>query len=209
MPITVVAAMSPSAPYRQPDHAASAIQEFLEWLSKNYINGTNGPSVTPNRLFMPLPDLQCYPKAENRINRLLGALLVESLHQSPIDTLGNYYIRVFTILTLIGKGRYIEHFVQHRNLGDSQLPFLEKPTHFPIEPNFPNFWDLFHEQQFTLCPHSFGANENLLKLEDPCVLPIISKELLASGGSAFIYKIKLHPYYDKLSPAEDASRVIS
>ena len=200
--------MPPSAPYPQPDHAASVIQEFLEWLPKNYINGTNGPSATLNRPFMPLPDLQTYLRAENRITKLLGALQVESLHQGLIETLGNHYIRVFTILTLIGKGRYIGHFVSHRNLRDSQLPFLEKPAHFPIEPNFPNFWESFYEQQFTLCPHSFGANENLLKLEDPCILPIISKKVLAHGGSAFIYKIKLHPFYDKLSSVGDASRVI-
>ena len=200
--------MPPSAPYPQPDHAALVIQEFLEWLPKKYIKGTNRLSVTPDHPFMPLPDLQTYLKAENRITKLLAALQVESPHRSLIETLGNHYIRVFTILTLIGKGRYIEYFVQHRNLRDSQLPFLEKPAHFPIDPLFPTFWESFYDQQFTLCPHSFSANETLLKLEDSCILPIISKKVLAQGSSAFLYKIELHPYYDKLSPARDVSRVI-
>lgn len=158
---------------------------------------------------MPLPDLQTYLKAEKRITKLLAALQVESLHQSLIETLANHYIRVFTILTLIGKGRYIDYFVQYSSLRDSKLPFLKKPLYFPIDPIFPTFWESFYEQQFTLCPHSFGENENDLKLEDPCILPIISKEVLAQGGSAFIYKIKLHHYYDELSPGVDISRVNS
>ena len=201
--------MPPSARDFQPDHAAPVIQEFLEWLPKNYIKGTNGPSATLNRPFMPLPDLQAYLEAEKRISKLLKALHVENLHENLIETLGSHYIRVFTILTLIGKGKYIEVFVQHRNLRDSQLPFLEKPAHFPIDPNCTTFWDSFFQEQFTFCPHYFCPNENHLKLEDPCILPIISKTVLGHGGSAFIYKIKLHHYYDKLSPGGDAFRVIS
>lgn len=201
--------MPPSAPYPQPDHAAPVFQEFYAWLKKAYIKGTNGLSGTPNRYFLPLPDLRAYLKAENRITNLLAALQVENPHnRSLTETLGNHYIKVFTILILIGKGRYIEYFVQHHDLRDSKLPFLVKPADFPIEPNYPKFWESFYEQQFILCPHVFEAHANHLKLEDPRILPIISKTVLAQGGSAFVYKIKLHPYYDKLSPAVDASRVI-
>ncbi len=158
---------------------------------------------------MPLPDLQVYLKAENRTNKLLRALSVEGVDQGLIE---KHYLRVLTILTAIGKGEYIVTFIQHQNLRDSRLPFLEKPTHFPIDPIDPSdskFWDSFFKKQFTFCPHSFGDNENSLKLEDHCILPIISKKELGHGGSAAIYKIKLHPHYDQLIPIGNASRVIS
>lgn len=197
--------MSPSAP--QPDHAAPVIQELLEWVPKHCINGTNGPSTTPNRPFMPLPDLESYLKAECRTNKLLRALYYEREHNVIVDVMEKWYIRVFTILTLIGKGRYIEHFVQHHNLRDTQLPFLEKPSHFPTDPNDPRFWESFYEKQFAFCAHIFRYNENYTKLEDLCILPIISKEVLGQGGSAAIYKIKLHPSYDQLNPALEFSKV--
>lgn len=198
-----------SQPGPQPDHAAPVIQELLEWVPKNSINGTNGPLATPNHLFMPLPDLEAYLKAQSRTSKLLHALYFERDHHVVVDILEKWYIRVFTILTLIGKGRYIEHFVQHHNLRDPQLPFLEKPAHFPIDPSDPTFWNSFYEEQFAFCPHYFRFNENYTTLEDLCILPIISKEKLGQGGSAAIYKIKLHSYYDQLHPDPEISSVSS
>ena len=197
--------MSPIAP--QPDHAASVIQELLEWVPKHCIVGTNGPSATPNRTFMPLPDLEAYLKAESRTNKLLRALYIEREYQVIIEVLEKWYFRVFTILIIIGKGRYIEHFVQHHNLRDTHLPFLEKPAHFPIDPNDPTFWNSFYERQFAFCAHEFRYNESYTKLENRCILPIISKEVLGQGGSAAIYKIKLHAYYDQLKPPAKHSMV--
>jgi serine/threonine protein kinase len=198
--------MSSSAPCFQPDYTAPVIQELLAWLPKHSVCGTNGSSKTPDQPFMPLPDLQSYLKAENRTNKLLRALSVEGVDQGLIE---KHYLRVLTILTDIGKGEYIVTFIQHQNLRDSRLPFLEKPTHFPIDPSDPKFWDSFFKKQFTFCPHSFGDNENSLKLEDHCILPIISKEVLGHGGSAAIHKIKLHPHYDQLIPVGNAFRVIT
>lgn len=199
-------AMSPSTP--QPDYASPIIQELFEWVQNHCINGTNGPSATPNRPFMPLDELQAYLKAEDRATKLLHALYPER-DDLPllVEALEHWYIRVFIILTLIGKGRYIETFAQHTNLQDPHLPFLEKPAHFPIDPTDDKFWEKFYEKQFAFCAHVFRYNDNRLKLEDLCILPIISKEVLGQGGSAAIYKIKLHPYYDQLNPAPRTSSV--
>lgn len=198
--------MSPSAP--QPDHNADpVIQEFHEWVPKHCKLGTNGPSPAPNSSFMPLPDLQAYLKAEKRTTRLLRALYSDCEHRHIIELLEEWYIRVFAILILIGKGRYIEHFVRHESLRDPQLPFLVKPSHFPVDPNYPSFWDLFYEKQFAFCPRYFRYYENNQQLEDRRILPIISKEVLDEGGSAAIYKIKLHPHYDQLNPVGEPSRV--
>ena len=190
----------------QPHNAAPVIQELLKWVPKHCINGTNGLSATPNRPFIPLPDLEAYLKAENRTGKLLRSLSIER-HHVIVDILEKWYIRVFTILILIGKGRYIEYSVQHHNLRDIHLPFLEKPAHFPTDPNDPTFWDSFYEKQFAFCAHCFRYNENYIKLEGLCILPIVSKEVLGQGGSAAIHKIKLHPYYDQLNLPVEVSNV--
>jgi hypothetical protein len=191
--------MSRSPP--QPDHTDRTIQEFLEWVPKNCINGTNGPSATLNSPFMPRPDLEAYLKAERRTEKLLRALFSGREHRVMSEALQLSYIRVFTILILIGKGTFIEHVVQHPNLRDNQLPFLEKPPHFPTDPNDSEFWNSFYKTQFAFCAHVLRYKENDTKLEDGVILPIVSKEVLAMGGSAAIYKIELHPYYDRLSSA--------
>lgn len=204
--------MPPSALYLQPDHADPVIQEFYEWLQNNSIKGTNGPGEALNCPFMPFDALQAYLTAENRITKLLVALHVE-VYPGLVENVLNHYIRAFTILTRIGKGSYIKVFILYKHLRDHRLPFLEEPAHFPTDPDFPTFWNSFFDVQFAFCPHSFGAEENNLKLEARCILPIVSKEVLAHGGSAFIYKVKLYPYYDKLIPAKDpsteSSKVIS
>ena len=193
--------MSPSVP--QPDHAAIEIQELFEWVTKHRINGTIEPSTIPDRPFIPFSDLETYLKAQAKTKKLLQALNLERLHDVNLEMLEENYLRVFMILILIGKGRYIECFTQRGNLRDSQLPFLEKPTHFPIDPEDPKFWESFYVTQFELCAHHFHRNENYNKIEDPCILPIISKDFIGSGGSADIYKVTLHPYYDKLGKAAD------
>ena len=97
-------------------------------------------------------------------------------------------------------------FTQHPVLQDQPLPFLEKPASFPDDPNDPQFWDKFYNQQFTFYAHNFRLNANF-KLPESYILPIVSKELLGSGGSAAIYKIQLHPFYDGLSAATSTSNV--
>lgn len=193
--------MSPSA-----HHSALVIQELIEWFPKHCVNGTNGPSATPNRPFMPLPVLEDYLKAESRTSNLLRALYSEREPHIDVEDLERRYIRVFTILTLIGKGSYIETFLRYPNLLDTQLPFLDKPAHFPTDLSDPKFWESFHEMQFAFCAHHFHYNKgHAVTLEELCILPIISKELLAQGGSAAVYKIKLHSSYDQLNPAFEVS----
>ena len=193
--------MSRLAP--QPDYAAPVVQEFIEWVRDHCIDGTNGPSAMPNRPFMPFPSLQAYLKAHNRMSKLLRAMYSERDYHHAVTHLENWYTIVFSILILIGKGNYIMEFSQHTNLRDHHLPFLGKPLHFPTDPDDPTFWSKFCEEQFAFCAHTLEYNDIHTKLEDSCILPIVSKEELARGGSAAIYKILLHPYYDKLNSAAD------
>ena len=196
--------MSPSAD--QSAYAAPVIQELLDWVPRHSIPGTRGPSAKPNCPFMPHQDLEKYLKSDRRTSRLLRAIYFGREHSVVVETLEKRCIRAFTILILIGKGEYIEHFIQHPSLQDHPLAFLEKPAHFPIDPSDPHFWDKYYEKQFTFYPHNFRLNDNYI-LDDSYVLPIVSKDLLGSGGSAAIYKIVLHPFYDELGAVPGTSDV--
>ena len=196
--------MSPLAD--QSAYAAPQIQELLEWVPRHSKPDNDPPSTIPNYLFMPLPDLKNYLKTDRRTSRLLRAIYSGREHSVAVETVENWYIRAFTILILIGKGEYIEHFTQHPNLRDGPLPFLEQPAHFPIDPIDPHFWSKFYQKQFAFYAHIFRPKDNLI-LENAIVLPIVSKDILGSGGSAVIYKIELHPFYDELGTAAGSSDV--
>ena len=155
---------------------------------------------------MPLPDLEIYLKSDRRTSRLLRALYSGREYSVVVETVEKWYIRAFTILILIGKGEYIEHFTRHSNLRDGPPPFLEKPTHFPVDPSDPHFWAKFYKEQFKFYAHNFRRNDNLI-VDDAYVLPIVVKELLGTGGSAAIYRIELHPFYDELGIAAGKSDV--
>ena len=196
--------MSPSAGHSA--YAESVIQGLVQWVPRHSKLGTCGASAQPDSPFVPFPDLKNYLKSDNRTSRLLRAIYSRREHTVDVENLENWYLRAFTILILIGKGEYIKLFTQHPGLQDQPLPFLVKPASFPIDPNDPHFWDKFYDQQFTFCAHTFRLNDNF-KLHESSILPIVSKELLGSGGSAAIYKIQLHPFYDGLGAAASTSNV--
>jgi hypothetical protein len=68
---------------------------------------------------------------------------------------------------------------------------------------------LSHSQKskWHFCPYTFRQININAQLEKECILPIIHKQQLGNGGSAVIYKIKLHPAYDYLTAATDIRRV--
>jgi hypothetical protein len=183
------------------------ISEFMRWVESQSVIGTLGPVSAVNCPFMPLPRLETYLKEGSRTRRLLGALFPHrELPVGPEDIWRNC-IKVFSILLLIGKGSFIQHFVQHDQLWDAKLPFLSRPRHFPPSTGKDNFFESFSKKQWHFCPYVFRYNEINAQLEKECILPIIHKQQLGDGGSALTYKIKLHPAYDYLTASTDIRRV--
>jgi hypothetical protein len=188
-----------------------AIQDFISWVEKNRANGRLGSSDTVC-LFMPLQLLESHLKAPRRLRQILSALFPgnRSLPIQPDDILHLDIVRIFAILILIDKGRYIKTIAHHPNIKDKFLPFLEEPRHFPrLADGDTSIWSAFYKKQFQFCPHLFTHVVTDTELEDDTILPIITKEPLPSGGSATICKIKLHAEYDHLPSKDQQTQVFT
>jgi len=58
------------------------------------------------------------------------------------------------------------------------------------------------------CAPTFSGRKHCIwALNDGCILPIVEKEELGRGGSSVTYKIRLHPYYDRLIEKSDQKKV--
>jgi hypothetical protein len=183
------------------------ISEFIRWVKDKSVTGTLGPVPAVNHPFMPLPRLETYLKDGKRTRVLLQALFPNGDLPVEPEEVWRHCIKVFSILLLIGKGHFIQHFVQHEQLWDSKLPLLPTPSHFPLATGNNQFFEAFFKQQWHFCPFTFHHNEINTHLEKECILPIVHKEQLGDGGSALTYKIKLHPAYDDLTGPTDIRRV--
>ncbi|KAI3335414.1 hypothetical protein F4824DRAFT_156344 [Ustulina deusta] len=87
------------------------------------------------------------------------------------------YLRLFSILTYIGKPAEFPRFFSH-GIDDSQLP-LERDDLGRYE--MEGLFDLFEEYQWLFCPLEFDKSRlDLLKLHPKTILPIISQEMLPS-----------------------------
>jgi hypothetical protein len=69
---------------------------------------------------------------------------------------------------------------------------------FPTSTNDPRFFQRFCEEQWRFSAPVFLYNDTNLHFEANRILPIISKDKLAGGGSAVLHQIKLHKAYNKL-----------
>jgi hypothetical protein len=190
----------------QPDWETD-VSEFMRWVETQSVLGTLGPVPAVNHPFMPFPRLETYLKEENRTRRLLEALFPNRDLPVEPEEIWRNCIRVFSILLLIGKGSFIQHFVQHNQLWDGKLPFSSRPRDFPLTTGDDRFFELFFQKQWQFCPYTFRHNEIHAHLDKECILPIVHKRRLGDGGSALTYQIKLHPHYDDLTAPTDIRRV--
>jgi hypothetical protein len=181
----------PCQPAYEPD-----ISAFIKWVEDYSVTGTLGPVPAVNHPFMPLPRLETYLKEGSRTETLLRASFPNRDPPIEAQEVWRNCTKVFSILLFIGKGGFIQYFVQNEQLWDAKLPFIS-PADFPHTPNDDRFFDSFFKQQWRFCPHTFCPDD--VRLRKECILPIVHKEQLQGGGSAITYKIKLHPAYDDLT----------
>lgn len=193
----------------QPDNNPN-LQDFLHWINEARCMGSgdagDDAGLQLNRPFIPYREVQAYFKEPQRVRKLLEALYPDIEHNVDPNAIWKYYSNVFSILLLIGKGHYINHFVQYDSLCDHHLPFGNKPTSFPIASTDPHFFTSFCNQQWEFCPPAFQYHMDK-RFEPNEALPIIKKQKLAGGGSATIYKITLHPDYNQMSPNVNSEQV--
>jgi hypothetical protein len=189
----------------QPDHKPP-LQKFHSWAKDAFTMGCNS-SLELDRPFIPTPKLQTHFQDLRHIQQLLEALFPDSELPVHPEEIQRKYSKVFAILLLIGRGKYIICFVQHDRLCDQYLPFRSRPTRFPTTSEHPDWFDSFCNRQWAFCTHFFLENMEK-RFEPEEILPIIKIETLAEGTSAKTYKITLHESYNGLRSRDARSLVI-
>jgi hypothetical protein len=194
---------------RQPDWHPR-VQRFLQWIERHVVQGYSGPRLDQAHDFVPLSALEEFFEDTARFTLMLGALFPDSddVNISTTTILERGYIRVFAILLSIGRGEYIESFVHHKSLTDERLPFESRPPSWPPASQGNDFWKEFEEAQWKYCPHTFTRNDIDIHLDYRTILPIVERtEIVRRGGSSKIFKIKIHPEYDKLEGLLELEKV--
>jgi hypothetical protein len=182
----------------QQDDRQHPIHNFLKWLSENEILAVDDSFPGTGCSFVSLGAVksQLEKNGRERLNAILDILFEDGGGPDPTELLCNY-VAVFCILLQIGKGHYIEHFVDHEIHDQREFDPEHIPPKFPSSQGDDDFYKRFCEAQWRFCVPDF--KENMKKVfHDRRNLPIIEKRLVASGGSARISIIKLHSSYDKL-----------
>jgi hypothetical protein len=182
------------------------IARFLEFVNDKHceleiVEPEDSEASTPEttRPFMPLDRVQHYFKDQHftELRAVLEALFPrEAINPTSIFP---RYTAVFCTLLCIGRGKWIKYFKHHEALRDTNLPFDPEhlPAHAPPAAGDPSFWHDFCGAQWKFCAR---VMEDLSDkhIESERILPIISKKRLAGGGSANIWLVEIHPYYNKL-----------
>lgn len=179
------------------------LQEALRFLQQSTVYAIVDPSSEERRAFVPLDVISRYFEENHkaRLDDVLAAVYDGSDDSPDAGDIFPSHIRVFCILLEIGMGRYIHNFTAYQ-LNDRRLPYdpQAKPTAFPQAPERPDFFEAFCQKQWRFCAAEFSPPMSNLRFEEERILPIIEKQLIAGGGSATLYLIKLHGSYNELDP---------
>ncbi|KAF2230731.1 kinase-like protein [Viridothelium virens] len=185
----------------QPD-SSICIQEFHIWMRSNQSIGIRGRADVPDgdAQFVPAQALEQF-FTPDRLKKILKALFEAhppKSHVSP-NTIRSSYLKALAILLEIGEGRYIECFVHYPALRDQNLPFLNRPTNFPVTTGSgSDMFSRFAERQWSYCAPIIKYDIDTRWKSDH-ILPILCKEKKGEGASAVTYRIKLHATHDELA----------
>ena len=180
--------------------ADPVIQDFHAWYRRA---GQKGKSYNISQLvdctFIPEGSVRAYLGEENRVQRLIEAIFPDpdSAKLPEAETIRKSHLNLFCILLCIGKGHFINHFVENR-LYDSTLPYTVRPTNFPYDSNDSKFWESFFKRQWEFSARKFTYNTNEHLDAEQWILPFTQVEKIGEGGSAMTYKVELHEQYDDL-----------
>ena len=178
------------------------VQAFQAFLRENVSYAFVHPSSTSaRREFLSIKAIREYfeQNGSTRLRKLLlGVWYPDEPHVDPNDIMQNY-IAVFCILVELGRGTLVEHFF-FWDLSDMKLPFdpvQSPPAHFPIVSDNPRFFSAFCDMQWKYCVPEFKDPMMNIHFDAQRILPIVSKELIAGGGSGIMHNVGLDPPYNQ------------
>lgn len=157
--------------------------------------------------FVPAGEVEEYLRRPGKLRDILSALFKDGGDDIDARQLVNHYSIVFAILVSIDCGAYIGNFLTHDSLRDTRLPFVERPRRFPEQGVSDVFFQRFKDEQARFCAPKFDEGHH--KFEQDERLPFLEKKFVGAGGSAKVYKVKLHAMHDYLSGPESPVSFIS
>lgn len=186
------------APYH--DHK-EAFQDYWRWLEDarvKVLEVESGGSKTDSGYFVPASAIKEY-FTEQRVARILQAIFGGTEQPNARD-ISKYCPTGLCILICIGHERHITSFASHSDLWDKRLPFPgQAPAYFPHSQADPDFFKKFYDAQWPFCPEklkTYGSGK--FRLQPEHVLPLREKRWLASGVTADLHHVVVHPEYDCL-----------
>ena len=184
------------------------IARFREWVEANTVEGIRANAWDKKVPFVPESALQEYFEGADVVRRYIYQVYVDApdIPVEPGDILGGY-TRIFAILLITGRGKFIEEFIRHDSLSDQKLPFAVRPANFPVADDGADWFESFKDSQWQFCPHVFVDGKFDSKLEKHEILPIVDFQWHAKGGSARVAKVRFHEDYNKFRSKEDDDNV--
>lgn len=149
-----------------------------------------------NQRFVPFSRISCLITREV-IYQVLSELKTVHFYNinKYIDVVVSKYLRIFSILCLVGAADFlVEYFIQFR-LDDTRLPLLDEQLS-GLEPRIAKAFKL--EQYMFLTPELRRGMIHQV-FDDKIVLPFTQEEeLLSQGAFGRVYKAGVHEDYQKL-----------
>jgi hypothetical protein len=175
------------------------IQEFYEWQEQARQPGHRiKEGKFESALFIPNSKVKSYLTA-NRVRDLLEACSV--LQFNNVIGIQSYRSVVFCILLSCEKGQHITTCARRESIVDTHLPIplATLLQEFPSN-EYGGLAREFDAAQWEWCARELRNSEmDDMNLESQCILPITEWVQVGRGGTAQVYRIKLHHDYNILS----------
>lgn len=164
--------------------------EFKDFLEQERVTGEHTAGISD---FIPAGDIKAYLCEGGKLNEILSVLFVNPPYKPwQAEQIIHHFSVVFAILVSINRGHDILNFLKYDSLRDSRLPFTVRPQRFPEA-----IFDDFRVAQPRFCAATF-TERSWNEFEDERRLPYLEKKLVNGGGSAEVYRVRIHPNHNKL-----------
>lgn len=173
---------------------------FAEFVAETKSKHIGHDTAENRRPYVPLSALHEY-WTPSRISSVLRAF--PDRLDIDIGVIKRSYLRLFSTLV------YTHHdtvpslaglFIS-RNLTDEKLPWRSRPSEWPDEKFFRDFFDRIAKHQWQFFPLDFHADQlHDRHIDEQCILPIDFVKEIAHGSTASVRAFDIHPEFNHLAP---------
>jgi hypothetical protein len=169
---------------------------FVAETKKKHI-GRNLSEEEP-KPYVPLSALREYWTASN----VADVLRAFSTHPGvDVPPIRRSYLRIFSILVLTNDEavRKLPSYFMSRGITDDKLPWTQRPTEWPDEKLYNDFFDAMEKHQWQFYPFEFHPDHLYDRIiSSDRILPISFREQLKHGTAASVRSFSIHPEYNHL-----------